>query len=50
MKTFKVSSTEKKEIIKEYLDKGLTQSEIAKMLGISRQLVRYWVLIIKDEK
>ena len=43
MKIFKVSSKEKKQMINEYLGKGLSQSEIARMLGISRQLVRYWV-------
>jgi transposase-like protein len=43
MKTFKVSSKDKKQMIQEYLEKGLSQSETARMLGISRQLVRYWV-------
>jgi len=50
MKTFKIPSPEKKQIIKEYLDKRLSQSEIARILGISRQLVRYWVSQIKDKK
>jgi transposase-like protein len=47
MKTFKIPSKEKKQMIKEYLDKKLSQSDIARMLGISRQLVRYWVLKLR---
>ncbi len=43
MKHFKVEHDEKKKIIREYLDKGLSQSEIARILKISRQLVKYWV-------
>jgi len=50
MKPFKVSSYEKKEMIKEYLEKDLTQSQIARLLGISRQLVRYWILRIREGK
>jgi transposase-like protein len=47
---FKISADEKKQIINDYLYKGLSQSEIARILGISRQLVRYWVLKINKEK
>jgi transposase-like protein len=47
---FKIPSEEKKRIINDYLLKGLSPSEIAKILGISRQLVRYWILRINKEK
>lgn len=49
MKPFKVSSIDKKEMIREYLEHDLNQSEIARILGISRQLVRYWVNLIRVE-
>jgi transposase-like protein len=47
MKTFKIPSEDKLKAIKGYMDMGLSQSEIGRMLGISKQLVRYWVLKIK---
>ena len=50
MKTFKIPSEDKLNAIKGYMDKGLSQSEIGRMLGISKQLVRYWVLKIKEVK
>ena len=50
MKTFKISSAAKVKIIKGYMKKGLSQSDIGRMLGISKQLVRYWVLTIKEAK
>jgi transposase-like protein len=49
MKTFMVPSKEKKQIIRGYLDKKLSQADIGRMLGISRQLVQYWVNVIKDD-
>ncbi len=36
----------RKKMIQEYLNKGLSQLEISRMLGISKQLVRYWVNLI----
>ena len=50
MKVFKIPNEEKIRLIKEGLDQNLSQSEIARMLGISRQLVRHWVMKIKEEK
>jgi len=50
MKTFKIPSEEKKQMIKEYIDRGNSQSETARILGISRQLVRYWILKIKKDR
>jgi transposase-like protein len=51
MKKFKIPSDEKLKTIKGYMDRGLSQSEIGRMLGISKQLVRYWILKIrKGEK
>jgi transposase-like protein len=48
MKTFMIPSGDKKRIVKDYLNKGLSQQEIASILGISKQLVRYWVKKIKE--
>jgi len=48
MKKFKIPSEDKLKAIKGYMDMGLSQSEIGRMLGISKQLVRYWVLKIKE--
>jgi transposase-like protein len=49
MNPFKKTSKEKKEAIKYWIDKGLNQNQTAKQLGISRQLVRYWVLKMRDK-
>jgi len=44
------SSLEIKGSVKKYLSKGLRQSEIAKLLGLSRQNINYWVQMIRKEE
>lgn len=46
----KKSSIETRGIVKKYLEKGLGQSEIARLLGVSRQAVNYWVQIIRQQE
>lgn len=44
------SSIEIKGIIKKYLVQGLRQCEIAKLLGMTRQRIHYWIHIIRKEE
>lgn len=49
MVTNKFSTLEICGLIKKYLGQGLSQAEIAKLLGISRQRVNYWVVNIRNK-
>ena len=52
MDTFKISSEEKRRIIRKYIIAGFKQKDMAQLLGISKQLVQYWVnrINVEDEK
>jgi len=40
---FKKTKESKERVVGYWLKMGLSQSDIARQLGISRQLVRYWI-------
>lgn len=46
----KKSRVELKGLVKRYVCQGLTQVEIAKLLGMSRQAVHYWVELLRKEE
>ena len=45
----KKSKIEIKGAVKKYMGQGLTQIEMAKLLGMSRQAIHYWVSLIRGE-
>jgi len=44
------SSLETRGSVKKYLAQGLTGSEIARLLGSTRQRINYWIQIIREEE
>ena len=46
----KTSPTELKGIIKRYILQGINQTDIAKIMGMSKQRIHYWIKVIREEE